>query len=170
MEMIIGLIFFLIPLVVCGLIIGRYNEKRHFRNIAEREAAYQDVLVTQLKSFPSAAEPAPAAPGVVIAEVVIASDYLKTFLSGWRKIFGGEMKSFTTMQDRAKREVILRLIEQAKAQGFNAICNVRIDGVDLGANSGRRNSPMAAVIGSGTAYHASQTTTAPSQSTNPAMA
>lgn len=167
MEAIISLLFLLVPLVVCGLIIGRYNEKRHFKNIEEREDAYQNFLVTQLKSFPSAVASPPAAPSAVIAEVVIASDYLKTFLSGWRKIFGGEMKSFTTMQDRAKREVVLRLIEQAHQQGFNAVCNVRIDGVDIGSNSGRRQSPMAAVIGSATAYHASHDTTAP---TAPAMA
>lgn len=152
MEALIQLLIIFVPLMFCGLIIGRYNEKRHFASIKERESAYESFLVSQLKSYPSAVSPAPAPPTVVIAEVVIASDYLKSFLSGWRKIFGGEMKSFSAMQDRAKREVILRLIEQAQAGGFNAVCNVRVDGVVLGG----AKTPMAAVLGSGTAYHAHQ--------------
>lgn len=154
MEILIQLLIIVGPLVVCGLIIGRYNEKKHFANINERESVYEGFLTSQLKSYPGAVSPAPAPPTVVVAEVVIASDYLKSFLSGWRKIFGGEMKSFTTMQERAKREVILRLIEQAHAGGFNAVCNVRVEGVDLGGNTSRKKVPMAAVIGSGTAYHA----------------
>ena len=53
-----------------------------------------------------------------MAEVVVASDYLKSWLASWRKMFGGEMKSFRTLQERAKREAVLRLTEQAVAQGF----------------------------------------------------
>ena len=109
-------LIFVLLLVVCGLIIGRTVEKRHFRRLEEREAAISDMLVTQIKSFPNAAESSQP-PNLVLAEVVIASDYLKSFLAKWRNLFGGEIKSYQTLQERGKREVILRLAENARAQG-----------------------------------------------------
>lgn len=153
-----------VPLVVFGLIIGRTVERRHFRSIERREAKHHAVLVTQLKTFPCSA-PATAPPSVVMSEVVISSDYLKTWLSQWRNLFGGEMKSFRTLQERAKREAVLRLIEQALAKGHNAICNVRIAGADIGGNtSGKKNKiVMAAIIATGTAYTASQPSEASTQ-------
>ncbi len=144
-----------VPLIVFGLIIGRTVERRHLRSIRQRELESNDIFVTQLKTFPSVVAGA-AAPSVVMSEVVISSDYLKTWLSQWRNLFGGEMKSFRSLQERAKREAVLRLIEQTTAMGHNAICNVRLSGADIGGNtSGKKNKiVMAAIIATGTAYTA----------------
>ena len=152
-ELIIDLLFFAVPLIVCGLIIGRTVERRHLAGLTERETQNSHILITQLKSFPMAAEMGPD-PALVVAEVVIASDYLKTFLASWRNIFGGEVKSFSRLQTRAKREAVQRLVEQAKAGGFNAICNVRLDTVDIGGATSSGKFPMATILASGTAYFA----------------
>lgn len=156
MGILIQVLLFVGPIVICGLIIGRTVEKRHFASLQAREAE-SDVLVTQLKSYPKATA-AELAPACVMAEVVIGSDYLKSWLSAWRNLFGGEMKSFQSLQERAKREAILRLSEQAQGMGFNAVCNVRISAADIGGNtSGQKNkTPMAAVIATGTAYRAAE--------------
>lgn len=153
MDWIYQIAFFLVPLVVCGLVFGRTTERRHFRRIEERELANQGFMVTQLKSFPGS-DPQGPTPAVVLSEVVIGSDYLKSWFAKWRNLFGGELKSLRTLQERAKREAVLRLIDQAGAQGFNAICNVRINGADIGGNtSGKKNKvPMAAVIATATGY------------------
>lgn len=157
MEILIQLLIFILPLVVFGLIIGRTVEKRHFASLEDREAATKNVLVTQLKSFPKAAA-SEHPPAFVTSEVVIGSDYLKTWLSAWRNLFGGEMRSFQALTERAKREALLRLVDRTQELGFNAICNVRVSGADVGGNtSGRKNKvPMAAVIATGTAYRASE--------------
>jgi uncharacterized protein YbjQ (UPF0145 family) len=162
MEIILlQLAILVVPLIVFGLIIGRTVEKRHFRNIEQRESEFQNIFVTQLKTFPNATTGGPA-PNAVMSEVVISSDYLKTWLSKWRNLFGGEMKSFRSLQERAKREAILRLSEQTVAQGHNAICNVRIAGADIGGNTtgGKNKVVMAAIIATGTAYTASPSNTA----------
>ncbi len=154
MGLIIELLLFIVPLVVCGLIIGRTVEKNHFAALDRREEANRDFLLTNSKTFPMAAAGAQE-PTMVTSEVVIGSDYLKSFLSGWRGIFGGEMKSLQALQVRAKREAIARLIDQARAQGYNAMCNIRVDGVTVvGATKQNNKMLMASVLATATAYHA----------------
>jgi uncharacterized protein YbjQ (UPF0145 family) len=154
-EPVFALLIFLGPLILFGLIIGRTVERRHLQRLDEREAIHRDVLITQVKTFPMAVIGGQT-PAVVMSEAVIASDYLKTFLAGWRNIFGGEVRSFRMLQERAKREAILRLIERAVSQGFNAVCNVRVSGADIGGNTsgGKNKVPMAAIMATGTAYQA----------------
>lgn len=150
--LVLQLVLFLAPLVICGLIIGRTVERRHFARLDQFDAENSDFLVSQLKSFPMIASDGPD-PSIVMAEVVIASDYLKTFLSAWRRIFGGELRSFQSLQTRAKREVVQRLIQSAQNAGFNAICNVRMNTVDIsGAAKTRQGLPMATVVATATAY------------------
>jgi len=152
MELIFSLLFFAVPLVVCGMIIGRSVEKNHFAELDQKEAANRDFLVTNLKTFPLAAS-GMQDPTIVMSEVVIGSDYLKSWLAGWRGFFGGEIKSLQTLQVRAKREAIVRLIDQARQQGFNAICNLRINSANITGVAKSKNSlPMAVVIATATAY------------------
>lgn len=150
MEAIISLALF-VGLLLLGLIVGGTTERRHLANLAAREQAAGDMLSTQLKSFPAATGSGPA-PTLLVAEVVIASDYLKTFLGGLRKIFGGEVVSYQRLVDRSRREATLRLLEQARSLGYNAVCNIRLETADVGgANTGRK-AVMSAVLASGTAY------------------
>lgn len=151
MELLIELLLVAIPLLVCGLLIGRTVENRHLAQLDAEEGARGDFLVTQLKSFPDAAA-SDAAPAMLVAEVVIASDYFKTFVAGWINLFGGEMRAFSRMTDRAKREAVARLVREARGSGFNGLCNLRIETVDLGGLGTKGKSAMAACIASATAY------------------
>ncbi|MCH2203131.1 MAG: heavy metal-binding domain-containing protein [Fuerstiella sp.] len=154
---IVNLLLFLAPFVVFGLIIGRTVEKQHFRRLDAYDAAHEGFLITQIKSFPMAKHVEPA-PSLVVAEVVIASDYLKSWFAKWRNLFGGEVRSFQTLQTRAKREAVARLRQTAIDQGFNAMCNVRVESADVGGStmvSRIGTAPMAAVIATATAYHTS---------------
>lgn len=137
-----------------GLFVGGYTERRHIRSLDEREASHRDIFVTQLKSFPEAVV-GPTPPAFFVGEVVIATDYLKTFLTSIRKIFGGEMRSYQTLLTRARREALLRVVEQAHRGGYNAVCNVRFDGLDVGGNSKGRRAAMVTMMASATAYHRS---------------
>lgn len=147
----LGLVFFVLMTLICGVLIGRTVEKEHFRQLEAHEAANRDFLVTQVKTFPHALA-GKNPPTLVCAEVVIASDYLKNFLASWRGFFGGEMKSYSRMTERAKREVIARLVHQAQALGYNAICNVRIETAELGRAQTKGKPAMASCLGYATAY------------------
>ena len=136
-------------LFMLGFFVGGATERRHFRSLDEREAA-SDMLISQVKGFPFAAAQSELEPRILIAEVVIGTDYLKTFLASIRNIFGGEVKSFQTLLTRSRREALQRLVEQAREQGYNAICNVRFDTADVGGGSKKVH--MSSVLASCTAY------------------
>ena len=142
-------------LLSLGLFVGAVIERNHFHNLADREQQLQDMLVTQLKSFPehTIGEPHPT---MLVSEVVISSDYLKSFLGALRNIFGGEVRSFQTLLERARREAVLRIQEQARQLGYNAVCNLRLETADIaGRGSNQKNKiVLVAILASGTAYHA----------------
>ena len=145
-----------IALLALGFFAGGYTERRHFRILEKREAATSDMIATQIKSFPGQVS-GPTPPQMIVAEAVIATDYLKSFLASIRNFFGGQVGSYQTMLVRARREALLRILEQARRQGYNAICNVRLETADVGGNSataGKRGMVMAAILASATAYHA----------------
>ena len=80
----------------------------------------------------------------------MAADYFKSFASSLKTLIGGRMKSLERMQERARREAVLRMTEQARALGAKAVTNVRIDTSTI---SGKRQGSCAGVevIASGTA-------------------
>ena len=139
-------------MLVLGLVVGGYSERRHLRSLAERAANNGDFLISQLKSFPDAV-PGPAPPMLIIGEAVVATDYLKSFLARLRKIFGGEVRSYQSLLTRARGEALQRIVEQAQKHGFNAICNVRYETADVGGNSSMRRVATVAILASATAYY-----------------
>ena len=145
-------------LILLGLVVGRTTERAHFRSIEHREAATADVLVTQLKTFPHRVR-GDLEPALFMGEAVIGTDYLKSFIARIHNIFGGQITSYQSLLTRARREALLRIVEAARQQGYNAVCNVRLETADIGGNSMTRKVAMVAIIASATAYHAAPPTT-----------
>ncbi len=152
MDTVIGLVMFL-ALILLGLIAGGAAERAHFTSLAAREQATRGFLLTQTRRYLDI-EPGGPPPQMLMAEVVIASDYLKSFLASLRNLFGGEVKSYQTLLERARREATLRIVEQARRQGYNAICNLRLETADIGGNFTGKGAAMVAIIASATAYRA----------------
>lgn len=149
--MIEGIIF--LSLLALGLVAGTTIERKHLRDLERREEENGDFLVTQLRSYPWAVR-GPKPPTMLCGEAVISSDYLKTFTGGLRKIFGGELRSYRSLMDRARREALQRVIEDARSLGYNAVCNVRFDSCDIaGATGGQKGIVIVTIIASATAYH-----------------
>ncbi len=143
-------------LLALGFFVGGWTESSHFRKLDEREANNGEFFITQVKTFPGASQSGPP-PTILIGEAVIATDYLKSFLGSLRNIFGGEVKSYQSLLVRARREALQRIVEQAQAGGYNAICNVRFQTADVGGNTAtaKKGAVMAAMLASATAYHRS---------------
>ena len=137
-------------LLVIGWSAGTIAERRHKKSIGRRKAVYSDMAVTEIRTFPGPADPGVRA-FLVVAEAVIATDYLKTFLARIRKLLGGEVRSYLGLLERARDEALLRIMEQAREQGCDAVCNVRLESADI-AGMTKRGAVTVGVIASGTAY------------------
>ena len=132
-------------LILLGWIAGSAVERRHLRSLKKREVANARFLVTDLRyCYGHASDGAE----LIVAEVVIGSDYFKSFLAKIVNIFGGEVRSFQTLLTRGRREARLRVLEMARDKGYDAIGNIRIDSAQIGS----MNMPMACVLAWGMAY------------------
>ena len=149
----VGIFLFLL---ILGVVFGSMAERRHYADLMRREAALVDVIQTNSPTFlePITAEQPPM---LVCAETVIATDYLKRFLASIRNFFGGEVRAFHSLMDRARRESVVKILEQAKAQGYNAICNLRLEPADVGGNVQPQGTAMVCIVGSATAYRSGTT-------------
>lgn len=114
-----------IGLLILGYITGSIAERRHYRSIFRREDALGDIVVVIAKTLPPA-DPAPATT-LVRGSVVISVDYFKRFLARLRMIFGGRIHTYESLMDRARREAILRMQEQARELGASMIFNMRFE-------------------------------------------
>lgn len=142
------LIIFAITLGATYLIGTTLIEKKHYRSIKERErkllmlpaVTAKNVLETNKKIIDS---------HLVTGNVVISIDFFKKFLAGLRNIFGGEVHSYETILDRARREAILRMKEAAF--GANIIINMRIETSNIGRSNRNNSLSCSEVLAWGTA-------------------
>ena len=157
MEALIQIVFVLVLLGI-GLGAGRIAERKHFASLEKREREIgARFTVTDLRSYPGGAQ-AGNVPVLVTGHACISSDYFKSFVAKLRKIIGGELRSYESLMQRARREAVLRMLEEAHRLGFDAVCNVRLEGFDLGGAHLRKQGGVVSVsvLASGTAYRMGQ--------------
>jgi uncharacterized protein YbjQ (UPF0145 family) len=130
--------------LVVAFFVGDWIERRHFKSIREREARWQRLPVVNLKRIPVPEGWEHDRSGLVVGDVVVSVDHFKRFVAGLRSIFGGRVRTYETLMDRARREAVLRLKAQAIQQGYHAVINVRLETSSI-AKSSRQNKKIAGV-------------------------
>ena len=137
-----------IGLIMLGYIAGSLVEKRHYRSILKREKAYLDIPAITLKNVTYAPERITSVE-LVHGSAVISIDYFKRLLAGMRNIFGGRVKSYESLIDRARREAVLRMKEMAV--DATVIINVRIETASIGRKANKKGVGCLEAIAYGTA-------------------
>ena len=107
--------------VVCATKI----ERDHLKALAQAEIELSDIILSDMRTLPSNWEPVNTV--FVTENVVIANDFLKSFRWVFRKIIGGESKSFSRLLARARREATVRVLRKAKECGANVVWNIRYE-------------------------------------------
>lgn len=118
-------LFAFILLIVLGLVFGQIAERRHFKSILQREQKTVGIPVTTGKALPSSLKNARSE--LVSGNVVVSLDYFKKFVAAVKSLFGGQLRSYETLLERARREAILRMKESAIRAGGSIILNVRVE-------------------------------------------
>ncbi len=131
MELII-----LLTLLALGYGFGRYAEKSHYKSIIQREA--------ELNSIPAIASRIPPHGNpyydshLVAGSVVVSVDYFKRTVANLRNLIGGRVTSYETLVDRARREAILRMKEQARNLNAELVFNIKLETASI--HKGRKDS------------------------------
>ena len=149
----IELAIFLV-LLTLGYGFGQYAERRHYRSIIEREK--------RLNALPAiAARFPPAEPryrqALVIGNTVVSVDYFKRFLAALRILFGGRVMAYESLLDRARRESMLRMKQQADGLGAEMVFNVKYETASISKGRGNTIGSIE-VLAYGTALIPSQDT------------
>ena len=143
-------IIIFLSLLALGYIVGTWVEKRHYRSIAQREAQWLKLPAVTIRDVDYKPDQNKSAK-LVSGSAVISIDYFKRILAGLRNIFGGRVKSYESLLDRARREALLRMKEQA--QGASVILNVRIETSSIGSRANKKSVGCLEAIAYGTAVY-----------------
>lgn len=110
-------------LVAIGFFVGSAIEKKHYRSIKERE---QKLICCPVVTGDDFLEDRPVkVTRLVSGSVVISSDYFKMIVGNLLNLIGGEVSVFESLLDRARREAVLRMKEEATTADI--ILNLRIE-------------------------------------------
>lgn len=138
-----------VVLIVVGKVVGASIERSHYRSIVEREAGFRarPAISTKELDAPVSIQSA----SLAVGSVVVSVDHFKRFLSGFRMIFGGEVRSYSSLIDRARREAVLRMKEsQPDADAF---LNTRLETSTISSTAGNEGMGTIEVLAYGTAVH-----------------
>ena len=132
-------IIVLIILLALGYIFGQRAEKKHFKSIIAREKAFlQFPIVTMKTPLPITQHELNSE--LVAGNAVISIDFFKKFVASLKMLFGGRVTQYESLLDRARREALLRMKEQAALKNAFVVMNARIETASISKNSKKRNS------------------------------
>lgn len=111
-------------LLSLGYFFGRYAEKKHYRSILEREKLLLTLPTTSQKNIGDDSRKVSQCE-LVNGSMVVSVDYFKRILAMLRNFFGGNVQSYETLVDRARREAVLRMKESCP--DADMIINLRLE-------------------------------------------
>ena len=120
-------------LISLGYFFGRSAEKKHYKSIREREQHWLQQATTSSK-YVLGDDREIKNCHLVTGSIVVSVDYFKRVLAGLRNIFGGNVQSYETLIDRARREAVLRMKESCP--DADQVINLRLETSSI--SKGRR--------------------------------
>jgi uncharacterized protein YbjQ (UPF0145 family) len=141
-------LLFFIALISVGYLVGTLAERYHYRSIDRREKMFLNLPAVTIKPIKYPDDMIKSAE-LVYGSAVISIDYFKRFTASLRNIFGGTVKSYESLIDRARREALIRMKEMAGDSRI--IVNVRIETSTIGRNANKKGVGCLEAIAYGTA-------------------
>lgn len=145
------LVQFIIPLVLValGFFFGRRVEKKHYADIMAREQLQLHRPTTAGRRIMGDGR-AVVRSELAMGSVAISIDAFKRLLAGLRNIFGGNVQSYETLVDRARREAVLRMLESCPQA--DQVINIRLETCSI-AGGGSERIASVEVLAYGTAVY-----------------
>ncbi len=116
-------------MLLAAWISGGILERRHLKNLLLLESGSRGLLAVTIEDLPLDWQVESCE--LVMGNVVISQDYFKRFAASIKGIFGGNIRVFEPLLERARREALMRMKGVAHARGYDTIINVRIETATL---------------------------------------
>lgn len=116
---------FPILLLLVTYLIGSALERAHYRDLRIREFRSRRLLTLNLRTPPKGWKVTGAE--LVTGSAVISIDHFRRLVASLRMLFGGRVRSYERLLERARREAVLRMKEAAFERGCEAVINVRLE-------------------------------------------
>jgi len=116
-------------LLTLGYVAGTLAEQNHYKSIRARELRFRRMPTTNLRRPPAHWRVENV--GLVCGHTVVSVDYFKRFLAQLRGLVGGRVRAYESLLDRARREAVLRMKEEAASGGYDAVINVRLESTNI---------------------------------------
>lgn len=139
-------LWYILILLIAAFFIGSYLEKRHYKSIIRRELELNTLPAVSLRTPPEGN----FHHALVLGNVTISIDYFKRFLAALHAFFGGRITSYESLLDRARREALLRMKEEAHRYNATLVLNVRYETASIYKGNGN-NIGSVEVLAYGTA-------------------
>lgn len=114
-----------LALLVATYFSGTALERRHYASIRQREHDYRNFPAINFSHL--SRDWQIESTEIARGSIVVSVDYFKRFVALLKAIFGGRLTTYEPLLDRARREALLRMIEDAKEKGCQAVINVRLE-------------------------------------------
>lgn len=148
MEDLLGIIIFIVVFLLATCVplfiwykIGKSSEIKHYESIRLREEKMINLAFTPSDTVDSARKV--EAIGMVTGQVVIGSDPFKRYIANLVNLVGGRISVFEAPLDRARREAILRMKEQALHLKADEVVNFRMETMSI--CGGKSDQPLGIV-------------------------
>ncbi|RZG47785.1 YbjQ family protein [Acinetobacter wuhouensis] len=129
-----GLVFKIVITLILFCIgwgFGRYIERKHLNELEHNERRLAHIHIDTHKFQSSEKEGQ-----LISSNVVISHDYFKYIIAQIQNFFGGRLTTYESVVERARREAIVRLKQQAENVGAKQIMGLRLSTTELGMQGG----------------------------------
>lgn len=138
------LLFTVVPLLF-SWIFGNIYQKKKQEELEVRVESFGTDNLTTLKSPP----PQVSASGLLTANIIMSVSWWQKLVGGIKTIFGGQVQTWDGILAWARKEAMQRLREQAKAEGFDNVINVRLETSEIQSSKGRNTAIEILAYGTG---------------------
>jgi len=122
-------------LVSLGYFFGRRAEKKHYKSILKREKKWLRLPTTSSKYVLEEGREINRC-HLVNGSMVVSVDYFKRILARLRNFFGGNVQSYESLIDRARREAVLRMKESCPEA--DQVINLRLETSSITKGRGKQ--------------------------------
>jgi uncharacterized protein YbjQ (UPF0145 family) len=110
---------------------GRRAESKHLAEleVQEKRLAYIRLDSSRFKTSEYSGQ-------MISSNVVISHDYFKYVIANIQNFFGGNLSSYESVVERARREAVVRLKLEAEKMGATLILGLRLSTTEMGMDGG----------------------------------